>query len=126
MKFAVGQWVYVNRRIDPNDFGPKPVREWKPAVVRRYRDSRTKGDLYEVSWFDGYYGPTSYFEDKISAHNPAAIIMHSGPVTMVDVGSLKPEAPKKQLHDNCPKCGSAGSWVRMALVCPFHGVWAGC
>jgi hypothetical protein len=25
----------------------------------------------------------------------------------------------------CPKCGSQGRWVRAALVCEKHGVWAG-
>ncbi len=28
--------------------------------------------------------------------------------------------------DVCPKCGSEGKWIRMALICPTHGLVGGC
>lgn len=37
-----------------------------------------------------------------------------------------PAKPKRVLHDNCPKCGDAGEWRSMALVCRAgHGIFAG-
>jgi|SRR5688572_18282968 len=39
---------------------------------------------------------------------------------------IAPQSAKKTLHENCPKCGHRGQFIRMALVCPTHGVWAGC
>jgi hypothetical protein len=32
---------------------------------------------------------------------------------------------KKPADGNCPKCGEAGQFVRMALVCSHHGAYAG-
>lgn len=39
---------------------------------------------------------------------------------------VAPGPTKKTLHENCPKCGHRGHFIRMALACPTHGVWAGC
>jgi ribosomal protein S27AE len=40
-------------------------------------------------------------------------------------GVPKKEEVKRE-KGTCPKCGHAGTWVRMALKCPEHGVFAGC
>lgn len=36
------------------------------------------------------------------------------------------ETEKTNEKGTCPKCGHAGTWVRMALKCPEHGVFGGC
>lgn len=38
----------------------------------------------------------------------------------------KPAKTKAKEEGTCPKCQHAGTWVRMALVCPTHGMFAGC
>jgi ribosomal protein L32 len=38
---------------------------------------------------------------------------------------LMADALKTHGRESCPKCGNRGSFIRMALVCPTHGAFAG-
>lgn len=69
-------------------------------------------ELYEVVLADGTiikFVPESEIRSKL--RHPT-----SKPIT----------PPKKILHDACPKCGDAGEWRSLALVCRAgHGIFAG-
>lgn len=38
----------------------------------------------------------------------------------------KDEKENVKIPEGCPKCGDRGKFIRMALCCPRHGMFAGC
>lgn len=64
---------------------------------------------------------------------PAAVqVENNEPKPTNEEGSVDPvtkrlfdDALPRHGEENCPKCWHQGRFIRMALVCPKHGVFAG-
>jgi hypothetical protein len=96
--------------------------------VRAVMTDMIRRMIANVGVVTGYYAP-HYPPPWAQNTQYLVIVWDNGdraeiPEHYVDVMTETPT--KARLHDNCPKCGHQGSWVRMALMCPTHGVWAGC
>lgn len=113
--YKIGEIVEVNRRVDPNSVDPNAAREWVKAEVRSIWGAIT------VAFFDNYRISTTNSNGE-TAYNPVYIRACKQEPTFRNIVL----GHKKRLHDNCPRCGHPGQFIRMALVCPIHGVWAGC
>jgi hypothetical protein len=126
-KYNIGDVVLVHRRVDPYD--NNSPREWARAkIVGGPLMSRAGETGWRVAFADRYTGAKIYVENRLQLHRSRGVL----PDIDVDLPhpiehKLTFNLPKpKKLHDNCPKCGHRGNFIRMALVCPVHGVWAGC
>lgn len=133
MRFMIGQYVFVHRRIDHTDKSPGSPREWVEAMIVGLGISHRGVPSWRLQWQknDNYQGPHIFPEDMLSWNKPPRSvvlvnIMDGEPVVDIESISFKPPEPKKVLHDTCPKCGHRGNFILMALACPVHGVWAGC
>lgn len=93
----------------------KKIRQYDANMMFNIANSyakTNKANFRKVTYVDinSYKFQTSPKEDGID------------PVT----SRLMTSALKTHGRDVCPKCGSPGSFIRMALVCKDHGTFGGC
>lgn len=69
-----------------------------------------------------YLGITYSNFSKLKIDMPRRIIWLDG----YDLLHLTPETRTMEpVPDGCPKCGHRGTFIKMALCCPKHGVFGG-
>lgn len=137
MKFSVGDRV----RTFLYTYAPTGVRTKVPvegvivgclpqhAYINPLTAATEYEDSYRVVLDNHNQGrPVRYREKNLHPVNVGGLpVVAHGTLTLEPGDVLKMSgSPKPVLHDSCPKCGHRGRFVQMALVCPFHGVWAGC
>lgn len=109
------------------------VWTWSPAggVMTLEGTECFKGSYYlDITWMGKFGGkpPEAPYYFKKNVMDRVAVFDSSGYSIWLDELDYPAE---EKLQDNkkkgtCPKCQHAGTWVRMALVCPTHGMFAGC
>lgn len=125
--YKIYQKVLVNRRVDPNNDPLTGKREWVEGIIMDGPRTGPPGSNLPPGWKIGFADGYKHKNGRPWLWYGEGMLkpLTDMPASPRPVECAAPKA-KKILHENCPKCGSAGRWIRAALVCETHGAWAGC